>query len=354
MSKRVFLNICGNCNGYISDGTMVECPVCGEVLAFKPIDIKDKSKYRNLDDIDNDDEFMPSMDSSSTDDFDYEENNTNSRDYSYETYERDDDDELFRSRVKESANKSAFDSVQTVSGVVYNYKNTDNDGSKYSRLFLIRLYDAIRYGQRMEDVLHYFKVHVVSGKDIDGMEISKNVNVNAHGTIIGGAHIDENSRVTVRGKYKNGVLMATDIVDDESGSHIHFRRSYKAIATTLMIGVLILIGLMCGINSGNSIGGVFNYIGQFCVTLAIVYVGLIILLLIISFTKFGLIMRAVSKNKFSIPWLALFIVAFAITIFIMSNISGGLGQLSGSLTKFLTTIILYGILIYGIFLIIKG
>ena len=53
MGKRVFMNICESCHGYTTDEEMTECPVCGGELAFKPIDVKDKAKYKNLDASDN-------------------------------------------------------------------------------------------------------------------------------------------------------------------------------------------------------------------------------------------------------------------------------------------------------------
>lgn len=359
MGKRVFLNICDSCHGYTTDEEMTECPVCGGELAFKPIDIKDKAKYTNLEDMDFDD--FPSPGSKA--DFD------DPLDYAYDepknSYNNNHEDEYDETDVipppkqhKTTASQAGSNSnAQSYTGIVYSYKNSDNDGSNYSRLFIMRLWDAIVYKQRMEDVLHYFRLHTSSGKDIDGMEISKDINVNVHGTIVGGAHLAENSRLTVRGKFKNGVLMASDITDDDSGSHIRFRRSYKAIATTMALGILFLIGLIYGIASANSAGDVIHNIGVFFGTLAIVYVVLIVIYLIASLTKFGIIMRVVSQRKMSVPWLALFIVAFVITILILSNLSGiggGLGNLKGTFSQLLSTLLLYAILIYGIVLIFKS
>lgn len=359
MGKRVFLNICESCHGYTTDEEMTECPVCGGELAFKPIDVKDKAKYKNLEDMDFDD--FSSADSKSDfddpldDDF-TEPKNHDSRGHSEES---NDSDDIFTPKQHRNtySRASSVSNRQSFTGIVYNYKNSDNDGSNYSRLFVMRLWDAIVYRQRMEDVLHYFRLHTSSGKDLDGMEVSKDINVNVHGTIVGGVHLADNSRLTVRGKFKNGVLMASDITDDDSGSHIRFRRSYKAIATTIVLGLLFLIGLIYGIASSNSAGDVLHNIGVFFGTLAIVYVVLIVLYLIASLTKFGIIMRVVSQRKMSVPWLALFIVAFAITILILSNLSGiggGLGNLKGTFTQLLSTLLLYAILIYGIVLIFKS
>lgn len=359
MGKRVFMNICESCHGYTTDEEMTECPVCGGELAFKPIDVKDKAKYKNLDDMGFDDfasDNEPSFDDPLDDDYTEpkKRNNTSNNNTDY-----DDTDVDFtpKSRSSSTSRSSSLSSGESFTGIVYSYRNSDNDGSNYSRLFVMRLWDAIIYRQRMEDVLHYFRLHTSSGKDLDGMEVSKDINVNVHGTIVGGAHLADNSRLTVRGKFKNGVLMASDITDDDSGSHIRFRRSYKAIATTIVLGILFLIGLIYGISSSNSVGGVFHNIGVFFGTLAIVYIVLIVIYLIASFTKFGMIMRVLSQRKTIVPWLALFIVAFAITSLILSNLSGiggGLGSLKGSFSQLLQTLLLYAIIIYGIVLMFKS
>lgn len=359
MGKRVFLNICENCQGYTTDEEMTECPVCGGTLASKPIDVKHKAKYKNLDDVEFDD-FASDKATFNDDpiDDDYtkptETNNTN---YTKDDWDEIDDEYIPKPRNNSHSRSRSSSSGECFTGIVYSYRNSDNDGSNYSRLFAMRLWDAIVYKQRMEDVLHYFRLHTSSGKDLDGMELSKVINVNVHGTIIGGVHLADNSKLTVRGKFKNGILMASDITDDNSGSHIRFRRSYKAIATTIVLCILLLIGLIFGISNSNSIGDAFHNIGVFFGTLAIVYVVLIVLYLITSVTKLGIIMRVVSQKKMTIPWLALFIVAFAITILILSNLSGigsGLGSLKGTFLDLLQTFLLYAILIYGIFLIFKS
>lgn len=354
MGKRVFMNICEKCHGYTTDEGMTECPVCGGELAFKPIDVKEKAKYKNLDDMGFDD-FAFDNESSFADPLDDDFADPKKR--SNNDYDDTDVDFTPKSRSSRTSHPSSLSSGESFTGIVYSYRNSDNDGSNYSRLFVMRLWDAIIYRQRMEDVLHYFRLHTSSGKDLDGMEVSKDINVNVHGTIVGGAHLADNSRLTVKGKFKNGVLMASDITDDDSGSHIRFRRSYKAIVTTIVLGILFLIGLIYGISNSNSVGDVFHNIGVFLRTLAIVYVVLIVLYLIASFTKFGIMMRVLSQRKTTVPWLALFIVAFAITILILSNlfgIGGGLGSLKGSFSQLLQTLLLYAILIYGIILMFKS
>ena len=354
MGKRVFMNICESCHGYITDEGMTKCPVCGDKLAFKLIDVKEKAKYKNLDDMgfddfafDNESTFADPLD----DDFADPKKRSNN------DYDDTDVDFIPKPHSSSTSRSRSLSSDESFTGIVYSYRNSDNDGSNYSRLFVMRLWDAIIYRQRMEDVLHYFRLHTSSGKDLDGMEVSKDINVNVHGTIVGGPHLADNSRLTVKGKFKNGVLMASDITDDDSGSHIRFRRSYKAIVTTIALGILFLIGLIYGISSSNSVGDVFHNIGVFFVTLAIVYVVLIVLYLIASFTKFGIMMQVLSQRKTTVPWLALFIVAFAITILILSNLSGiggGLGSLKGSFSQLLQTLLLYAIIIYGIVLMFKS
>ena len=359
MGKRVFMNICESCHGYTIDEKMTECPVCGGELAFKPIDVKDKTKYRNLDDMGFDDfasDNDPSFDDSLDDDYTEPKKRNNTSDNNTD-YDDTDVDFIPNPRSSSTSSSRSLSNDEFFTGIVYSYRNSDNDGSNYSRLFVMRLWDAIIYRQRMEDVLHYFRLHTSSGKDLDGMELSNDINVNVHGTIVGGAHLADNSRLTVRGKFKNGVLMASDITDDDSGSHIRFRRSYKAIATTIVLGILFLMGLIYGISSCNSVGGVFHNIGVFFGTLVIVYVVLIVFYLIASFTKFGIMMRVLSQRKTTVPWLALFIVAFAITILILFNLSGiggGLGSLKGSFSQLLQTLLLYAIIIYGIVLMFKS
>ena len=354
LGKRVFLNVCVSCHGYTPDEDLTECPVCGGELSFRPIDIKDKSTYKKLEDMDNDrsnsgknEQFDDPFDESFSAPMNYDSKSDNGSSSTSEEFF------VHRPQNNDHSRLTSVNNDQSFTGIVYNYKNSDNDGSKYSRLLIMKLWDAVVYKQRMEDVLHYFRLHTSSGKDLDGMEISKNINVNVHGTIIGGAHLADNSRLTVRGKFKNGVLMASEITDDDSGSHIRFRRSYKAIATTVVISILFLFGLIHCITSSSSIGDFFHNIGTFFWTLIIVYVVLLVIYFIASFTKFGIIMRAVSQKKMSIPWLALFIIAFAITILIMSNMSG-IGSGLSSLREILSAIFLYAIIIFGIVLIFKS
>ena len=361
MGKRLFLNICESCNGYTTDEEETECPVCGNFLVFKAVDEK-KAKYKNLDNASFGDSF--DFTDNSTDDLPVADTTFKTESKATEDKNIFDDDEIIIPETKPQSKphgKAGFcDSYATYSGVVYNYKNTDTDKSKYSRLLIMKLFDAIVYGQRTEDVLHYFKLHTVTGKDSDGMEISKKINVNVHGTIVGGAHIDEHSRVTVRGKFKNGVLMATDIIDDDCGSHIYFKRSYKAIITVIVLAVLFITSLIYSITSSKSFSGVFDNIGLFFGTLVAVYAVLVILYMVISFTKFGLIMRMVSHKKSTVPWVALFIVAFAITVLILFGSSGSSGTSSGavasngSLSQMISELFICAIMIYGIVLMFKS
>lgn len=346
MAKRKVLNICELCKGYVTSDDVTQCPVCGSDMVFKSLDLKTIASYKLLD---------APIEDTDNEDFAADQSFDNSED----AFSDDSIDITPKQRVTEKKPLIALPtgSDETFTGIVYNYKNSDSDQSKYSRLSVIKLWDAIMYRQRMEDVLHYFRLHVGSGKDEEGLELSRNINVNVHGTIVGGSHIQDNSKLTVSGKFKNGVLMASDILDEENGSHIKFRRSYKAIASAIIFAFLFIYGLIYAIVYGKAFGGAGKSIGVLFRTFGITFVIVLVLYLIVSITKLGIVLRIVSQRKMTVPWIALVIVAFAISIFVFSHLAGAsnaLGNFTGSISQVLSTIVLYGIIIFGLFLVIKA
>lgn len=132
---------------------------------------------------------------------------------------------------------SSYERSGIVRGRVANYSNTENEPGTYRRFFVQRLWDAIVYGQRFEDVLHRFTVRVDSDP-IVGSYVD--VPVNLHGTIAGGMQITNNAEVEVYGRYKNGVLMAQriDVINAGARTTINVQHNVGAMLTVFGVAAI--------------------------------------------------------------------------------------------------------------------
>ena len=246
--------------------------------------------------------------------------------------------------------KSVTGSV--ISGKLTRYSVTDSEKG-YKRLFVIKLFDALVYHQRMDDILHRFTVRVDQGKDSFGYSNFKDVPVNVHGVISGGAQLDENADVEVTGKYKNNILMAQSINIVNSGyrSRVNFQRSRQGILYGILAAVAIIFLIYVGVSSK---GGFFENIGSFFVAWLISAVIVTVLYFVLFMSRFGWLMAA--RNK-GFPFAGILLVSFIMALLYMNMFGLGTsvgGALSGALSSILPSIIVIVAIVFLIRLIFKG
>lgn len=239
-----------------------------------------------------------------------------------------------------------------VVGKLTRYSKADED-SGYKRLFIGKIIDAIFYKQRMEDVLHRFTVRVDCGKDALGHNEFKDIPVNVHGVIASGLQLDENCDVEVKGKYKNNVLMASEINVLNSGfkSKVHFQHSRGAIA----YGILAIIALIFFIYVGlSSDGGFFANIKEFFVVWLVSAVVITILYFALFLSKLGVLLLMGKKKSF--PFVGILLCSFICALLFMNvfGLGTGVGDLfSGWLSSIMPIIITIIALIVVVCLVIK-
>ena len=202
-----------------------------------------------------------------------------------------------------------------ISGRVSQYSSTGKEDGSYRRLFPVKLYQAVVYRQRLEDVLHRFTVRVVTGKDSLGYEDYTDIPVNVHGTIAGGLQITDNSEVEVRGRFCDGVLMAYDIrmINNGSRSKVGFQRNIRAI--TIGIVAAILFAGVCYFGS-TSVVGFGDSVKTLLASWLISFIVLTVLYIIFAFTKVGLMMSMFRGERRKFPFLTIAVVSFALAFFI--------------------------------------
>ena len=236
-----------------------------------------------------------------------------------------------------------------IKGKVSQYSNSDIEGGRYRRLFAQKLFDAMLYGQRTEDLLHRFKVRVSEGIDTFGNEKYTDVEVNVHGTISGGSLIADNSEVEVSGKYKNGVLMARriNVVNNGYRSPVNFQRSvggtmYAVLAVAVLAFIIIL--------TAGSGGNFFDKLGKLLTTWLITAAVLTVLYFLFSFSKIGMLSRMSSGKRRSFPLVGILLVSLVIAMLIVYGFGANAGSLlSGVLSKVISAIVT----IVVIFVILK-
>ncbi|MBQ1685462.1 MAG: hypothetical protein II072_08130 [Clostridia bacterium] len=236
-----------------------------------------------------------------------------------------------------------------IKGKVSQYSNSDMEGGRYRRLFAQKLFDAMLYGQRTEDLLHRFKVRVSEGVDTFGNEKYTDVEVNVHGTISGGSLIADNSEVEVSGKYKNGVLMARriNVVNNGYRSPVNFQRSvggtmYAVLAVAVLAFIIIL--------TAGAGGNFFDKLGKLLTTWLITAAVLTVLYFLFSFSKIGMLSRMSSGKRRSFPLVGILLVSLVIAMLIVYGFGANAGSLlSGVLSKVISAIVT----IVVIFVILK-
>ena len=198
----------------------------------------------------------------------------------------------------------------TVRGRVSQYSVS---AETYRRLFPRKIFQAIVYHQRLEDVLHYFTVRIEEDQTGFGNSEFNTVPVNVHGTISGGMPIVENTDVEVRGKYnRDGVLMASSVYVVNGGhkAPVTFQRSVKAIVCSILLFIAVAVVLALGFSSDDFVGNIQTFACIWLVT----FVGLSVLYLIFRFSRAGLL---IMQNKGCFPFVPLLITSFVLAVLFM-------------------------------------
>ncbi len=242
---------------------------------------------------------------------------------------------------------------ETICGKVSQYSSTGKEDGEYRRLLPVKIYQALVYRQRLEDVLHRFTVRVEHGKDALGYQQYTDIPVNVHGTISGGLQLTDNSVVEVHGKYnKDGVLMADSICVINNGheSKIGFQRSVKAITYGILTAVMLLF--VCFV-AATSNGNFLANIKEFCTVWLVMAIILTVLYLITSLTKIGLLTRMFSNKKQSFPIFGILLISLALA-FLFVSAFGSFTGFGSFLSGWIYSLIPIIIIIVAIFFVIKS
>lgn len=234
-----------------------------------------------------------------------------------------------------------------VYGKIASYTNTIRENSRYGRMFITKLIDAICYRQRMEDVLHSFTVRVTEGIGSYSDIQYRDIPVNVHGTITGGLQLADNQEVEISGKMRNGILMAESIlvVSSNHASPIHFQHSQVAALYAILAAGVIGCLIYAGVKSD---GAFFDNIGRFLKIWGITFAVCVVLYFVLSLSKTGLLLRISGGGKRRFP--LLFLILFSLIIALLIATSPPIG---GSLAGFFLPLLKVVIVIVALFFIIK-
>lgn len=366
----LIIKYCPECSGrpYTQHLDTVNCPICGAVLA---------SEFVNDDELNNRSQLPDKTPASNTsfndadafffgnEEFDGNTSNDNSNLFG-DPFPDNKDIKPFNSSppsaevqpaatlqppIISKSNGKNTSMEKVIRGKVASYSSTGKEDGSYRRLFLPKLFDALIYHQRLEDVLHRFTVRVDSGSDTMGFGNYVDVPVNVHGTIAGGMQITDNCEVEVKGKYKNHVLMAQsiDIINNGYKSRVKFQHSIKAIFYSILFLIAAAVTVYFAASSN---GNFLNELKYFMITWAIIAVITLVLYIIISFSKIGLLARFASGRPKQFPIIGILMLSFIATIIFLKCLGGvaGLGSLFSNLLIALLPLI---ILIAGIIILLK-
>lgn len=344
----MIVKYCSKCAGkpYTTDMDMEKCPRCGSTLGIKTV---------QEDELEDCEEFSGTSSN-------YDRDNENDLDIGYansgdieEKRQKDISIDAMRSRTSYGRRSVVHSGDSVLRGKIAQYSSSGKEDGNYHRLFFVKLFDAIIYHQRFEDVLHRFKVRVSGSSDVFGNTEYKDVWVNAHGTLSGGVQIAENSDVEVYGKYKNGVFMARkiNVIDNGYTTPINFQHSAKAV----LYGILAIFAAIFLIYIGTSSeGGFFQNIGSFLKIWLISAVVVTILYFIAIFSKIGIMARMATGKPRKFPWIGVLLISLVIALIIFN--SAGIGAsvgsaLSGILSSAISVIVLL-IVLFIVFKLILG
>jgi len=237
------------------------------------------------------------------------------------------------SKISSQTSAKPF-SLPCIRGKISQYRTYSDKSGNYRRLLPRKIFQALVYGQRFEDLLHSFIVTEIKGSDSAGNPIQQKYVVNVHGSTNYGATLLDNEEVEVRGKFTHdNIMMARDIrvINGTISTPIKFQRSVKLIALTCLIVALFVLGIIgfASMGSGNSISGFMNNVWSFITTMFVVYVILLILYVVSSFTRIGFMTRLLSGGRRrTSPLITMLVIAFILTL-LLYNVFG-LGTIMAS------------------------
>lgn len=248
--------------------------------------------------------------------------------------------------------RNSIENLTTIMGKVAQYSSTGREDGAYRRLFPVKLYQAIVYRQRLEDVLHRFTVRVEQGEDALGYQNYTDVPVNVHGTIAGGLQIVDNAEVEVHGKYKNGVLMADSVYVINNGykSKVGFQHSVKAITYGVLSAVMLAFIFFVAASSN---GSFIANIKEFCTVWLVTAVILTVLYFITSLTKIGLLARIFSNKKRSFPLFGILLISLALA-FLFVSAFGSFAGFGSYLSGWAYSLVPIVVIVVALFFIVKS
>lgn len=346
---------CEHCQGrpYTTYLQVNTCPKCGKMLGIESADETELEGRREI--------FIPEKSSFRKDKYDED---TTPNKLKWRNEEESLDEEPSRtlpaekkentkvSVISEKSISNSFIPAECIRGRVAQYSSTGKEDGEYRRLLPVKIYQAIVYRQRLEDVLHRFTVRVEQGEDALGYQNYTDIPVNVHGTISGGLQIVDNAEVEVCGKYKNGVLMADSIYVINNG--YRSKVSFQHDAKTIMYGILsAIMFLFVSYIAASSDGSFFENMKEFCVIWIIFAAIITVLYLITSLTKIGLLSRMFSKKKLSFPLFGILLISLALA-FLFVGAFGSFAGFGSYLSGWVYSLIPIIIIIVAVLFIIKG
>ena len=263
---------------------------------------------------------------------------------------------LSNNTVPNSPIKSSYS--QCIRGRISQYRTCSDKTGNYRRLLPRKIYQALVYGQRFEDLLHSFIVTEITGYDNAGNPIQQRYVVNVHGSTNYGATLVDNEEVEVRGKFTpDNIMMARDIkvINGNIATPIKFQRSVKLIAIMCLVIAFLVLGIIgfASMGSGNSISGFMNNVWSFVTTMFVVYVILLIMYVVFSFTRVGFMARLLAGNRKSSPLISMLIMAFFLTL-LLYNAFGVGTMVASTLSGALSAVGPIIVMIIGIVILLKA
>ena len=344
----MLIKYCTQCKGnrYTRNLDTERCPYCNTALGIKSVDESELLDYEEFFGSDNNNE--PANDEPS-----YAESNVDLPIVPYKDNgiipAGDSATECARFSVSSQSGSMKRKGNSYIRGRVMQYSNTQQENSNYRRYLHQKIYDAIVYRQRMEDVLHRFHVRIDQGPDAFGSTSYDDVPVNVHGTIAGGTTIATNEEVEVEGQYRNGVLMASkiNVINNGCSSEIKFQRSVRTIVYGILAVVAVIAMIVFVAQNG---GGFFANIKSFLLTWLAFAVAAAVLYFVIFFSKIGFMARLASGKRSRFPFVGILFVSFVASLLFLNSF--GIGVTLGSLISHLLWSILPAVLIIVILIVV--
>lgn len=352
----MIIKYCEKCSGrpYTTNLQINNCPKCGSVLGIESVDdieVEDRTQL-----------YIPK-----------EEKHNEEISQHRSHYEKDNDDNAntdyskklpvkkskrqelatpFAKFQSDNSQKDNYSPDNCIRGKVAQYSSSGTEDGEYRRFLPQKIYQAIVYRQRLEDVLHRFTVRVDRGEDSLGYQQYNDIPVNVHGTIAGGLQIIDNAEVQVSGKYRDGVLMADEIYIINNGykSKVSFQRSVRAIVYGVLSAIMFLF--VCFV-AATSDGNFFANIKEFCTVWFVITAILTVLYLITRLTPIGILSRMYSKKKPTFPIFVIILISLALA-FLFVSAFGSFTGFGSYLSGWIYSIVPIVIIVIALFFVIKS